>query len=167
MRDADEPPGEDADPGGSGPLPGELIFCLLLLMGSLVLLHQAWSIAGFRAFSSAGVFPMLAAGTMLVSGAVVARGALRDRRGGAGAGALREVIGPRTVFVGAAIAAYLVALQPLGFVVSSVLFLSITICGLHRRNYPGMILVSIAAVAVIYALFRMVFIVVLPRGILL
>ncbi len=159
MSETEVPSGGDG--GGRRRLPGELVFCLALLMGALVLLHQAWSIAGFRSFSSAGVFPMLAAGMMVVSGAVVVLGAVRARPE---AGSPGDVAGPKILVMGAAITGYLFALEPLGFVVSSVLFLSVTICFLHRRDYPWMILLSIVTVGVIYLLFRKVFMVVLPSG---
>lgn len=148
-------------------LPGELLFSLLMLAGAGVLLHQGHAIAGFRSFSSAGVFPMLAAGAMVLSGIVVVAKTVRMRPSHAGLpiGAFfRNVAGPRVLFVVIMITAYLFALVPLGFIVSSTLFLAITICGLHRRNYLWMILLSVVSVFVIYLLFRHVFVVVLPQG---
>ena len=162
--------GEPAAPSRTERLPGELFFALFMLMGSLVLLHQAWSIAGFASFSSAGIFPMLAAATMVISGAAVLRGTLRRPGQGPGTAAgrfLREVTGPKILFVGVAIVVYLLVLQPLGFVLASVLFLTVTICGLHRRNYLAMILLSVVSVAAIYVLFRIVFLIVLPKGVFL
>jgi putative tricarboxylic transport membrane protein len=147
--------------------PGELLFALLLLMGAAVLLHQAYQIAGFRSFSSAGVFPMLAAGVMVLSGIAIVIKTARTRAEHAGlpfAPFLSEVTGPKILFVGGMIAAYLFALEPLGFVVSSILFLSITICVLHRKNYIWMVLLSVVSVAIIYGLFRYVFVVMLPQG---
>jgi hypothetical protein len=42
-------------------LPGELTFTVLLLLGSLFLLYQAYGISGFESITSAGMFPMLSA----------------------------------------------------------------------------------------------------------
>lgn len=150
--------------------PGELLFCLLLLMGSAVLFHQAWTISGPASPSAPRVFPMLAAGTMLASGAVIVLNTFRTPRryqGNPITGFFTEVFAPKILFVALLIAAYLLALEPLGFVLSSFLFLAIAMSGLLRRNYLGTVLLSAAAVAVIYALFRLVFMVVLPRGIFL
>lgn len=168
MSDADGQPIDTPKIAPDGRFPGELFFSLLMLMGSLVLVHQAFSIAGFRSFSSAGVFPMIAAGTMVLSGTAIVLKTFRTSPAFEGsflANFSKEVAGPKIIFISALIAAYLYALQPLGFVISSTLFLAIAICVLHRRHYLWMILLSIASVAVIYVLFRMVFIVVLPRGV--
>jgi putative tricarboxylic transport membrane protein len=171
MTHQNEPPSEDVPaPATHGRAPGETLFALSMLMGAAVLLHQAWSIAGFSSFSSAGVFPMLAAGTMVASGIAVAVQTARKTCADEGS-ALRnfafDVVGPKVLFIGALITAYLFLLEPLGFVTSSALFLSVAICGLHRRNYAGMIALSLATVAVIYLLFRYVFIVILPQGVLI
>lgn len=165
----EQPAGDAATPAPRERAPGEILFALLMLMGAAVLLHQAWSIAGFSSFSSAGVFPMLAAGTMVLSGIAVAVQTVRKPRADEGSALrnfAREVVGAKVLFIGVLITAYLFLLQPLGFVVSSVLFLSMAICGLHRRNYLAMIALSLATVAVIYLLFRYVFIVILPQGVL-
>jgi putative tricarboxylic transport membrane protein len=70
----------DAQEGGEPEpalLPGELAFCALLLLLSLFLLWQAHGISGFESLSSAGMFPMLAAATMVVTGAVFSWQSLR------------------------------------------------------------------------------------------
>lgn len=163
-----EQPADDAAPRGRAP--GETFFALLMLMGAAALLHQAWSIAGFSSFSSAGVFPMLAAGTMVLSGVAVVTQTILKRPGHEGStiGAFaRDVVGPKVLSIGLLITAYLFLLEALGFVASSILFLSVSICGLHRRNYVGMVALSVVTVAVVYLLFRYVFIVILPQGVLI
>lgn len=146
---------------------GEIIFNFALLIASLVLAHQAWSIAGFASLTSAGLFPMLAAGTMVVSAIFViadsARKAPPEKRGLMQALSL-EIISLRTVVFAVLIVGYMMALRPLGFVVASYLFLAAAMLYLHRRNYVFLLVLSAVAVAVIYFLFRYVFIVVLPRG---
>lgn len=150
--------------------PGEVVFALLMLIGAAVLMHQAWTIAGFSSFSSPGVFPMLAAGTLVLSGVVIVIRSVRAshaERGESLPGIARKVIDPRVVFIGLLITGYLFLLQPLGFVISSVLFLSLALCGLHRRNYALMIGLSVVIVTAIHLLFRYVFVVVLPQGTLI
>ncbi len=61
--------------------------------------------------------------------------------------------------------AYAALLGPLGFLPASFLFLFAAIQFLWRRN-PGLtLLMAVAALAVAYAVFRLVFQVVLPEGI--
>lgn len=161
----DETP--DPMPPTNRRLSGEIIFNLALLVASLVLAHQAWSIAGFRSLTSAGVFPMLAAGTMVVSAIFIiadsARKSPPEKRGLLQALSI-EIISLRTVVFAAMIVGYMMALRPLGFVLASYLFLAAAMMFLHRRNYLFLLLLSAVAVAVIYFLFRYVFVVVLPRG---
>lgn len=171
MTHQNEQPFEDQTaPTADGRAPGETLFALLMLMGAAVLLYQAWSIAGLSSFSSAGVFPMLATGTMVLSGIAVAVRTARKPRADEGSALrnfARDVVGPKVLFIGVLITAYLFLLESLGFVTASALFLSVAICGLHRRNYAGLIALSLVTVAVIYLLFRYVFIVILPQGVLI
>jgi putative tricarboxylic transport membrane protein len=161
----DETP--DTLPPSTRRLSGEIIFNLALLIASLVLAHQAWSIAGFASLTSAGVFPMLAAGTMVVSAVFILADSARktppEKRGMMQALSL-EIISLRTVVFAVLIVGYMMALRPLGFVLASYLFLAAAMMFLHRRNYLYLLLLSAIAVAVVYFLFRYVFVVVLPRG---
>jgi putative tricarboxylic transport membrane protein len=147
--------------------PGELVFCLLLMVLSLVLAHQAWSIAGFTSLSSAGVFPMLATGAMLASGALILLDTAR-RTPAAERGAfkafLADTVSPRIAGFAVLIVGYMLALQPLGFILSSFLFLSAGMIFLNRGRILLTLALSAASVAIIYVLFRYVFVVVLPRG---
>ena len=59
--------------------PGELVFTIVLLAGSLFMLWQAYGISKFESITSAGVFPMLAALTLVVTGLLVLRDTLRAR----------------------------------------------------------------------------------------
>ena len=51
--------------------PAELVFAILISVFSVGALWQAYEISGFKSLTSAGVFPMLAAGTMLVSALII------------------------------------------------------------------------------------------------
>jgi putative tricarboxylic transport membrane protein len=152
--------------GASPRAQGEGVFNLILLTAALVLAHQAWSIAGFRSLSSAGVFPMLAAGTMVVTAASILLQSVRSRaeRKGERLRFFGDVVSFRIVVFAALIVAYMLALQPLGFIAASFLFLSTSMMLLYRHRPFAALLLSALSVAVIYGLFRYVFVVVLPRG---
>ncbi|AEQ51228.1 tripartite tricarboxylate transporter TctB family protein [Pelagibacterium halotolerans] len=149
-------------------MPGAFVFSLLVLAVSLVLFQQAWTIAGIQSLSSAGVFPMLAAGTMAVSGLFIAVKSFRERRAARkkdGAGSLGEVVTLPIAIFAAMIVAYLFVLQPLGFIVSSYLFLLAGTGFLYRKRFVMLALINAIVVAVVYVVFRYVFVVVLPRGV--
>lgn len=154
----------DQQPGRQ---PGELAFSLLLLVASLFLAWQAWRIAGFASLSSAGVMPMLATGTMAVSGLVI-MGQTARRRAAAGHGGARrflaEVTPPRLALFAGMIVLYMLALEPAGFLLSSFVFLFAGMAFLHRRSLVVSLVVSATSLALIWFVFRHVFAVVLPAG---
>ncbi len=153
--------------GNAHRLPGELGFSLLIVLASLFLAWQAWTIAGFSSLSSAGVMPMLATGTMVLAGLVVL-GETARRRPAAGRGAaarfVAEITPPRLGLFAAMIVGYMLALEPLGFLASSFLFLFASMAYLHRRSLLANLVVSLASLALIWIVFRHVFSVVLPAG---
>ena len=64
------------------------------------------------------------------------------------------------------IVAYMFALEPLGFIVSSFLFLVAAMFALGERRVLHSALVSAVSLAVIYVIFQTAFSVVLPDGVL-
>lgn len=147
--------------------PGELAFSLAVLIFSLFAGWQAWRIAGFSSLSSAGVFPMIATFTMIVSGIVVVAEAARARPAACGNAAARffaEVTPLRLVIFALMIVGYMLALEPAGFLVSSFAFLFAGMAYLYRRSILLSLAVSAVSLAVIYVVFRHVFSVVLPAG---
>lgn len=150
---------------------GESVFGVLLLLFSVLAFVQAYRISGFSSISSAGVFPMAAAGAMILSAAVVVAGNRRMRpptdTGGAEASSRRfftDVAPPVVLAFIALVVLYMLTLDWLGFVVGSGLFLFGGITLLHRRGLVGGLLISAASLAAIYVVFRLVFSVVLPAG---
>jgi len=104
---------------------------------------------------------------MVVSGLVIVAGNFRSgrtTRPGAGERFLGEILSIRIVVFAALIVGYMLALQPLGFIIASYLFLSAAMLFLYRGRILLTLAVSALSVAVIYVLFRFVFVVVLPRG---
>lgn len=144
--------------------PGETVFGYLILVVSLLILHQSYAISGFSSVSSAGVFPMVASFAMAVSAAVIV---LRNRRFAPpdpDIGFIRRVAPPAVVVLTLLIVAYMLTLEPLGFLLSSFLFLFASMLYLERRNPLRLLLASALSLGVIYLVFRMVFSVVLPQG---
>ncbi len=152
--------------------PGELVFALVLVVFSVAALWQAYEISGFSGLTSAGVFPMLAAGTMVLAAlCILVRTAAKARPDGAsGPESLRffrEVLAPLHLTVIGLILLYLLAIPWLGFTVSSGLFLFACFALLWRRNLLVSLLLTAVSLGAIYVIFRVVFQVVLPQGTLL
>jgi putative tricarboxylic transport membrane protein len=159
-------------PGKSSRRPGDLVFAAVLVVFSLAAFWQAFEISGFSGLSTAGVFPMLASATMLVSALCIAfntavRGKAEGTTGARLKRFLREVTPLRHVAMLALILVYLVAMPWLGFVVSSGLFLFASFAYLWRKSLWVSLLLSAASLGAIYVIFRVLFQVVLPQGTLL
>lgn len=140
---------------------GEDLFGWIVLVVSVVLFWQAYEIAGFTALSSPGAFPMAAAATMFIAALIVVVGNARSRAQTSG-----EPILPGTIALFTALViAYAVALVPLGFTLASLIFLALGMKLLYRRGWLYCLALAAAAVIVVYIIFRIVFQVVLPEGI--
>lgn len=156
----------DATPGGEEDRrrPGELLFGVALLAASLGLLRSAYGISGFEALSAPGSVPMATTFVMVVTSAIVLWRTARlplDRTE-----TIAKDILPRVVLIFAGfLVAYGVLLRPLGFLPTSALFLIGSIKVLGNRGWGGTILVSFGSLAVIWLVFRIVFTVLMPAGI--
>ena len=147
--------------------PGELTFCALLLLLSLFLLWQAYGISGFESLTSAGMFPMLASATMVVTGAVFVRQSLRRgpaQSDGHWQAFVAQVTPP--IWLGSALAVclYMLALPRLGFLGASFLFLLLSMRLLGSQRWLLNVGVSVVTLAAIYGVFQTIFSVVLPKG---
>lgn len=156
----------DATPGGyeTRRRPGELAFDALMLAASLGLLWSAYGISGFEALSAPGTVPMATTLVMVVSAAIVvlraARLPLEPNE------TLARDILPGVVLVFAALLiAYGLLLRPLGFIPTSALFLILAIKILARRGWGWTVIVSLGSLALIWLIFRIVFTVLMPAGI--
>jgi hypothetical protein len=144
--------------------PGETVFGYLILLVSLFVLYQSYAISGFSSVSSAGVFPMIASFAMAVSAVAVI---LKNRRLAArdpDVTFLRRVAPPAVVVLTLLIVAYMLTLEPLGFLLSSFLFLFLSMLYLERRNPFLLAAISALSLGIIYLIFRTAFSVVLPQG---
>jgi putative tricarboxylic transport membrane protein len=140
-------------------------FAIFLMLASLFLLYSAYGISGFKALSSPGSVPMATTLVMVVSSFIIA---LRTSRLSKVAHeTLSKDILPVMVilFIGFLVIFGLL-LKPLGFVLTAALFLTIAIKVLARRGWGYTLTVALGSLVVIWIVFRVVFTVLLPAGIL-
>ena len=159
----------DATPGGEVDKrrPGELFFSAFLLIASLFLLSSAFGIEnpfGPNGFSSPRSIPLATTGVMVISSALVLFKTARlplDR-----AETIAKDILPPVVLVFAMfLVLYGVVLRPLGFLPTSALFLIAAIKILAKRNWVWTLTVSLGSLIAIWLIFRIVFSVLMPAGI--
>ena len=151
-------------------LPGEIVFCCLMVMLSSFLLWTAIGISGFKSYTSAGSYPMAASTTMLVCSLVILFKTARAERAPAHEGEgvwahfVRAIVPPVVLWVCLAIVGYMALLEVLGFIASSFAFLVISMRLLGGTRWGLNALVSALAVAAINVVFQTAFSVVLPEG---
>ncbi|MCA2013542.1 tripartite tricarboxylate transporter TctB family protein [Cereibacter sphaeroides] len=156
----------DATPGGLPEFrrPGELAFAVFLALASAGLLFSAYDIAGFRALSSPGAIPMATTAAMLVTALLVLWKTARQPK--TGDETLRIAVFPASVIAMAVLLiGYALLLKPLGFLPTSALFLFIAIKLLSGRSIVFTGVVTLASVIGIWLIFRIVFTVLMPAGI--
>lgn len=145
--------------------PGEAVFSLILVAASIGLLFKAYGIAGFESLSSAGALPMGVTAVMVVCSAVIAWQTWT--RTNPSDETFSRAIMPPAVWIGMIlITVYAFLLVPLGFLPTSFLFLSVMIKALSNRSIFFCAWVSALSLAIIYAIFRVIFTVIMPEGFL-
>ncbi len=144
--------------------PGELAFNLFLFLASLFLFWSAYGISGFEALSSPGVVPMATTFVMAYSSGTILWEVLRKKPSTTETLTGQIIPAPVVVTI-LMVALYALALQPLGFVPTSILFLLVMIRYLSRRSWGFCLSVSVGTVALIYLIFRLIFAVLMPQGI--
>ncbi|MCS5601030.1 MAG: tripartite tricarboxylate transporter TctB family protein [Paracoccus sp.] len=143
---------------------GEIAFNAVLFIVSLVLLWSAYAIAGFESLSSPGALPMAVALAMVVSSGLVLldgwRHTQRDQTG-----FLKDILPPAVIVMMLFIAGYALLLVPLGFLPTSLLFLTLSILYLRRGGLIFALGVAAFALLLVYIVFRLIFTVLMPSGI--
>jgi len=150
---------------------GERTFGVLMLLLALFMLWQAYLISGFEGLSTPGAFPMAAAFAMVVAAIIVVVG--DSKRSPEVEGQLStqmrsfsSSIAPSIVVIFAGfVVGYAALFDAIGFLPASFLFLFAAIHFLHRGSVGFSALIALFSLIVIYALFRLIFQVVLPEGI--
>lgn len=156
---------QPSDPRPPAPArrPGEAIFAVLLLLGSLVLLWQAWNIAGPSRLSAPRSVPVAATAIMVGAMLVVLVQTLRRPATRAVAFRLDILPGEVVLMVGLLVA-YALLLRPLGFLPTSFLFLLVAIRLLSRGSWLRAGLIAAVSVLFVWVVFRLVFTVLMPQG---
>lgn len=151
----------------SGPdnRPGEVVFTILLAVFSAVALWQAYQISGFKGLSQPGVFPMLAAATMLASGLFIVRDAVIAARKAQHSDGFFATVAPLRLVTMVALVGLYIALMPwLGFMLASGAFLFASFLYLWRKGLIVSAVLTAVTLSCVYFIFRIVFQVVLPKG---
>ena len=144
--------------------PGELVFNIGMTLGSLYLLYSAWGISGFEALSAPGTVPMVTTAIMVVCGALILRETLQKPKV-TGERLERDILPMPVIVTAAMLLAYALLLKPLGFLPTSFLFLAGMIRYLAGGSVLRAALLALMIVALVYAIFRLVFTVLMPPGI--
>lgn len=143
---------------------GETGFNVLLFNISLILLWQSHAISGFESLSSPGALPMAVALTMVISSGMILLQNFRtpdrdDTR------FFTDVLPPLIIVMMLFITGYAFLLVPFGFLPTSLLFLFASFLFLRRGGVGFALTVSLGALVCIYIIFRLVFTVLMPSGI--
>lgn len=159
----------DATPGGEQGRrrPGELLFAAVMVAASGYLVWTAWGIEnpfGPNGLSSPRSIPLASTTVMVIAALLVLANTARlplDRTE-----SIRRDILPVTVILFAAfLVLYGILLRPLGFLPTSGLFLVVAIKLLARRGWAWTLSISLFSLFVIWLIFRIVFTVLMPSGI--
>jgi putative tricarboxylic transport membrane protein len=150
-------------------LAGELSFMTLLVLASAFLLWASYRISSLDSLAAPGTFPMVCAFAMLVTGLInlvqTARSRLSlDKDETVLQQFGRQVTPLQLVLFTLLIALYMLALETLGFLVASYLFLAASMYLLGSRRVGFNLLLSALVLAAIFVVFRTAFSVVLPAG---
>jgi hypothetical protein len=145
--------------------PGELVFTLAMVAGSLFLLWSAHGISGFEAKSAPGAVPMVTTAIMSLCALLILRETL-GKSATTGEKLERDILPLPVIVTILAILAYALALKPLGFLPTSFLFLTGLIGYLTGGRFLRAAIQALLIVALIYLVFRIVFTVLMPPGII-
>ena len=147
--------------------PGESLFGFLMLALSLFLFWQAYEIAGFSALSSPGAFPMAASAIMVISSCVaIVHDFKRPADSFEWPHFFERILPPTVAIMIGIIFVFAVVLETVGFILTALAFLIITIKMLHRGTLAHASLISVIGLVLIYLVFRIIFVVVLPEGLI-
>ena len=159
----------DATPGGEldKRRPGEVFFSGFLLVASIGLLWSAWAIEnpfGPNGLSAPRAIPVAATLAMVISTAIIAFKTAKlplDKS----ETLARDILPITAVLFVLFLISYGILLRPLGFLPTSALFLIVAIKLLSKRGWIWTLTVSLTSLAVIWLIFRIVFSVLMPSGI--
>ncbi|MCY0967073.1 tripartite tricarboxylate transporter TctB family protein [Parathalassolituus penaei] len=147
--------------------PGETLFGFLMLALSLFLFWQSYEIAGFSALSSPGAFPMAVSAIMVISSCVaIVHDFKRPADSFEWQHFFERILPPVVGVMIGIIFVFAVMLETVGFLLTAFAFLVVTIKMLHKGTMAYTTLISALGLVVIYLVFRVIFVVVLPEGLI-
>lgn len=144
--------------------PGESSFGFALLIFSLFIFYHAYKISGFTALSSPGAFPLVTSGLMCLSACFIIFSNFKQKEKSEGMFFDEIVPGYLAVAI-VLLFLFSVVLETLGFILTAFLFLVIMTSLFHKRGVFSAVFISILSIALIYIIFRLLFQVILPEGI--
>ncbi|MBJ7550284.1 tripartite tricarboxylate transporter TctB family protein [Marinomonas ostreistagni] len=144
--------------------PGEALFSLAVLVGAAYLFWQAFHIADAGSLSSPASLPIAASTIMVISASIIVIKTLRmplhpELRFS------HHIFPPIIALVMALLLIFGLALEPVGFLLSAFCFLLLGFVFLYRGKMLWNIGLAITSLALVYLIFRLIFQVVLPEGI--
>lgn len=146
--------------------PGESAFSWLMLLFSIFMFYQAYRIDGLSALSSSGAIPLAASAVMIIASCLVVINNFSRLPAEGGSKAFFSQIIPGTVAVFCGLILIVaVVLKTVGFILTAFTFLLVSIWFLHKRGFIPALLLALLSIVVVYVIFRLVFQVVLPEGI--
>lgn len=145
-------------------LPGERIFAVLMAVISLIAVLSAYGISGFEALSSPGAFPLAVSAVMLIASAIIVAQSFRLPKSMT-VTSLGTILPWRVLFMIVMVVLYALVVQPLGFLPTSFLFVFLSIQVLGGGNVLRNIGYTALSLVLIYAVFRLIFSVLMPEGI--
>ena len=144
--------------------PGEFIFVCVILLISAACLWEAYGIAGATSPSSPGAIPMLASAVMLLTAVLIAQQTRAKQPRSHEYWAI-DILPRRVVLFVILLMGYGLVLDQLGFIPTSFVFLVIAIRVLSKRSWGFVTVVSGGSLLLIWLIFRIVFTVLMPEGI--
>ena len=148
--------------------PAEVLFLALLLFLSVAIIYMSYKISGFSSFSSPGAFPLFVGVVMLFSCIM----SLRETRKGKKSAydtqineisaALKILFPGKMMIFTLMIITYGYFLGSVGFLISTSCFLWVSMVYLKGATSLKAIWITILNVSLTYAVFRYIFLVLLP-----
>ncbi|SDH79298.1 Tripartite tricarboxylate transporter TctB family protein [Vibrio xiamenensis] len=146
--------------------PGELVFNALMVLVSLVLLYQAYHITDHHTLSSPAAFPLSATAIMVFFSALNFYQSWQKRPvTQAIKGFFKHILPINVMVMMGLIALFALSLESIGFIISALVFLTAAVYIFYRQSWWRALSMALVALVGIYCIFRLVFLVILPEGV--
>ena len=146
--------------------PGEHLFVALLLLVSILAFFLSYGISGFASISAPGTLPLLAS-SVLVASALTINREVWSLPSPPPDQSFAHMLTPAVLINFFALGLiYIAILTLLGFIPATFTYLFVATLYLHRQGWLLAFFVSLNSLAIIYIVFRLIFKVILPEGVL-